>query len=412
MCLLQGETDSAISQKMGIVETTVRNQVVQLCKAFEIEKSPVDPRSKRSKLLLLFAQYRPDMIKEDLRLPIPSSPGGIEIERPKIEKQCYEEIHILGALLRIKAPHKMGKSWLLTRIFQYAKKQCGYKTAVFPLLLETQDELRDLDKLTRSLCKAVRKELDLKDEVDNSWDEDETPNRNCINYFERYILPNIDAPLVLGLDDVDRIFPEKEVYPDFFAMLRGWYELRQYRPIWQKLRLVLVYSTEVYISLSIEQSPFNVGREITLPEFNLEQVKELARRNGLKWDENKAQKLMEVVGGYPYLVMKAFNYLKTYPETDLEEFLAKAPTEEGIYRDRLLELLQELQKNDPDHQKLQAMKKIVNSSDGPVAVESKLLRQLDRLGLIRIEGNKAIPRNHLYKQYFHRCLNKEESATK
>jgi len=58
------------------------------------------------------------------------------------------------------------------------------------------------------------------------------------------------------------------------------------------------------------------------------------------------------------------------------------------------------------------MKKIVNFSDGPVAVESKLLRQLDRLGLIRIEGNLAKPCNQLYREYFHRCLNKEESATK
>ena len=306
----------------------------------------------------------------------------------------------------------MGKTWLLTRIFQCAQEQCGYKTAVFPFLLETQQELGDLDKLTRSLCKAVRKEVEDKkkreEKVDDFWDQHDTANRNCTNYFEKQILPKIDTALVLGLDDVDRIFPEETVYTDFFAMLRSWYELRNYRPIWPKLRLVLVYSTEVYIFQSIEQSPLNVGREITLPEFNFQQVKELAKKNGLEWDENQVQQLMEVVGGYPHLVVKAFNYLKTYPDTDLQEFLAQASTEEGIYRDRLLGLLQELQKG---KKLLEAMKKIVEPSK-PVEVESKSLRQLDRLGLIPIEGNLAKPRNQLYQQYFRRCLNKEDTETK
>ncbi len=45
-------------------------------------------------------------------------------------------------------------------------------------------------------------------------------------------------------------------------------------PDWQRLRLIIVHSKEVYIPLNINQSPFNVGLGIELPEFNLEQVKD------------------------------------------------------------------------------------------------------------------------------------------
>ena len=57
-------------------------------------------------------------------------------------------------------------------------------------------------------------------------------------------------------------------------MLRGWYESAKQGDrigqIWQKLRLVVVHSTEAYPSLDINHSPFNVGIAIDLPEFNLD----------------------------------------------------------------------------------------------------------------------------------------------
>jgi len=43
--------------------------------------------------------------------------------------------------------------------------------------------------------------------------------RCCSRYFKNYLLTEIKEPIVLGLDEVDRIFQEK-IATDFFGLLR------------------------------------------------------------------------------------------------------------------------------------------------------------------------------------------------
>ena len=74
--------------------------------------------------------------------------------------------------------------------------------------------------------------------------------------------------------------------------------------------IAVIHSTKVNISLSLNQSPFNVGLPIKLSEFTPEQVQELARRHGLEWsDSYPVGQLMNMVGGHPYLVHLALYYL-------------------------------------------------------------------------------------------------------
>ena len=87
----------------------------------------------------------------------------------------------------------------------------------------------------------------------------------------------------------------QEVY--FLPLLRSWYEEGKRLPIWQKLRLIVVHSTEIYVPLQLNQSPFNVGLPIQLDDFNLEEVQQLAQRYGLDWaNGEEARQLMAMVG--------------------------------------------------------------------------------------------------------------------
>ena len=75
------------------------------------------------------------------------------------------------------------------------------------------------------------------------------------------------------------------------------HEESQERAIWKKLRLLVVYSTEVYIPMNINQSPFNVGLPVDLPEFNQQQVKDLPGGHNFNWLELDVEKLIAIVGG-------------------------------------------------------------------------------------------------------------------
>ena len=200
---------------------------------------------------------------------------------------------------------------------------------------------------------------------------------------------------VLALDEVEHIFEYPDIAQDFFPLLRNWYEEANNLDIWKLLRVVVVHSTEVYIPLNINQSPFNVGLPVELPEFSLEQMVHLARRHGLDWTENQLKPLMAMLGGHPFLVRLAF-YRIVAEETTLEQLLQTAPTESGIFIDHLRRHLISLQQNP---ELVAAFKKVV-TTDESVQLEPIQVYQLQRMGLVQLDGNKVMPRCNLYRQYF------------
>jgi len=326
-------------------------------------------------------------------------PSDYYVERPPSESICYETIVQPSALIRIKAPKKMGKTWLMNRIFYFAKAK-GYHPLLLDLFIFNKSELINLDKFLRSFCANVAKQLHLPNQLSNYWEEMLGAGGSCTDYFEQYILPSVDQALVLGLDNVDHLFSYEEVAPSFFRLLRSWHEAGNRGEIWQKLRLVVAYSTKEYVTLNINESPFNVGRVIDLPEFDSKQLQDLARRYGLNWDDTKIQQLEDMIGGHPYLAEQAFDYCRNYQNTELAEVLRTAPTDEGLYQQHLRELWLKLQKNSD---LAAAMKEIVDTNK-PMRIEDNQAFQLESLGLVRRQSNDIEPRCNLYRLYFREHL--------
>ncbi|NET56868.1 MAG: DNA-binding protein [Symploca sp. SIO2E6] len=317
------------------------------------------------------------------------------VERPPIEANCHEAILQPGALIRIKAPKQMGKTWLMDQILRDAARE-GYKTVPLNLLRADHSVIAHLDKFLRWFCARVSRQLCLPNRLADAWDEDLGSNDNCMSYFEEYLLRELDTPLVLGLDNVDQVFPYHTVAQDFFGLLRACHEAGNRGEIWQNLRLVVAHSTEVYIPLNVNQSPFNVGLPIELPEFSPQQIQNLATKHGLDCNEVQLEKLREMIGGHPYLVQQAFTCMRDDPDTKLEEILKTAPTEAGLYQNHLREHLIALQQ---DAKLAVAMKKIVDALS-PVRVEVEEAFKLESMGLVHKQGNEMMPSCLLYRLYF------------
>jgi len=318
------------------------------------------------------------------------------IERPPIESICYETLLHPGSLIRIKAPSLMGKTSLITRILSRIAQEGFYTVNLSFELADRSTHLTNLNKFLRWFCLNITKELKLPNQLDEYWDEEGMGSKvSCTTYFEEYLLTEIDSPLVLSLDDVDLLFPYPEIYEDFFGLLRSWYEKARSRKLWQKLRLLIVHSTDVYIRLNINQSPFNVGLPIELPEFTGEQVQELIKLHGLETNQDFAS-LISMVGGHPYLLEQAFSYLKNNQNIALEEILKQAPTDAGIYSNHLREHWLNLQQN-PELAK--AFKQVVTANN-LIQLEPIAAYKLQSTGLVKLVGNKVEVRCNLYRQYF------------
>ena len=318
------------------------------------------------------------------------------VKRPTIESICYETLLQPGSLVRIKAPSLMGKTSLITKILSQIAKE-GYHTVNLSFeLADRSTHLTNLNKFLRWFCLNITRELGFPNQLDEYWDEEEMGAKvSCTTYFEESLLSEVDSPLVLCLDDVDLLFPYPEIYEDFFGLLRSWYEKARSRKLWQKLRLLIAHSTDVYIRLNINQSPFNVGLPIELPEFTSEQVRELAKLHELEVNQ-ELEYLMSMVGGHPYLLEQAFSYLKNNHNVSLEEILKQAPTDAGIYSNHLREHWLNLQQN-PE---LAIAFKQVVTSNSPVQLEPISAYQLQSMGLLKLLGNQVEPRCNLYRQYF------------
>ncbi|HBB34630.1 MAG TPA: molecular chaperone Tir [Cyanobacteria bacterium UBA8803] len=316
------------------------------------------------------------------------------IERPSIDDRCYEAIAKPGALIRIKAPRQMGKTSLMARILQRATQQ-GCVAVPLSFQLADSKVFADLERFLQWFCAVVSLELQLPDRLTDYWNGIFGSKVSCKSYFERYLLASTATPLVLGLDEVDRVFQYPELAADFFGLLRAWHEEAKNREIWRKLRLVVVHSTEAYIPMDINQSPFNVGLPVELLEFQSEQVLDLAHRHGLAWGATEVEQLMAMVGGHPYLVRLGLYHIAR-KEITLAQLLTAAPTDAGLYGDHLRRHLWILSQ----HPELAAaMKKVVGAA-GAVQLESMQGFKLNSMGLVRLQGNEVKPRCDLYRQYF------------
>jgi serine/threonine protein kinase len=336
---------------------------------------------------------------ESKAIALESTEGQVAIESrfyipSGYEPRCYEEIKKAGSLLRIKSPHRMGKSSLMARIINHAEG-LGYRTAVLNLEQTNQKIFVDPEKFMQWFCASVGKALGVRVKTEEYWDDIFGANDNCTDYFEKYLLEGNDQPLAIAIDNFDRVFSYPEIETDFCGLLRGWYERSRSHPLWGKLRLVIVHSQEPYAQRDINQSPFNVGFPVELSEFTTEQVRELVKRHKLIWSDEELQQFMELIGGHPYLVRSAL-YRIASQDINLADFLRTAPTEAGIYSSYLMGHLKTLE----DYPELgEAMQKVV-AADAPVRLRSEISFKLDSQGLISRIDNDVTPRCLLYKLYF------------
>ena len=336
-------------------------------------------------------------------LELPNTPvplnSALYIQRPPTETLAYQEILKPGALIRIKAPRYMGKTSLVMRISAQAQLR-GYRAVRLNLLQAEDSVMSDLERLLRWFCANITLQLGIESLLDEYWDADLGYKVSCTTYLQGYILGQLDSPLVVALDEVNRLFKYPQVAQEFLPLLRFWHEEANNVPIWQKLRLVVTHSTEIYISLNINQSPFNVGLSLSPNEFDRSQIEELASKYGLNEAQfgiqpEQIKSLAEIVGGHPYLINLAFCHLVTQ-NNDLDLIIKEAATDTGIYRDYLRGHLITLR----DYPELATAFKEVINAERAVQLNSIVAYELESMGLVKLKGNESTPFCQLYCLYF------------
>lgn len=378
-------------------ETGVDQQTLKSCfSAFNLVLEPNDYSRFKSEIEEVFESGA----TQPAQAPQPEFPDGqvplnsaFYVERSPIEAECYRAITNPGALIRIKAPRRMGKTSLMARILAQADKS-GYSAVPISFQLADKATFGDLEKCLQWFCASVGLGLKLPNQLSQYWDTLFGSKISCKVYFEQYLLTEIKAPLVLALDDVDRLFQYPDLADEFFGLLRTWHEEAKNRDIWKKLRLIVAHSTEVSIPLHVNKSPFNVGLPIELQPFTSEQVQKLVLQHGINWSAPEVERLMALVDGHPYLVRLALYHLQQQ-QLSLEQFWHSHTLDE-IYKNHLQQQLWSLQQ----HPELAAAFAEVVTQPAPVALDLAQAFRLQSMGLVHLYGKQVKPSCKLYREYF------------
>jgi MinD-like ATPase involved in chromosome partitioning or flagellar assembly len=317
------------------------------------------------------------------------------IERD-VDEKLKRSIIKIGETITIRGSRQTGKSSLLVRGIHYVRSTADIVHFDFQGI--EHDVFESLDSFLKYFAETVARKLKMDSSVVNQiWQSNLGPSGKLTRVFEEYILQMKDGQTVLVMDEVDRLL-STSFYSDFFSLLRSWHNNRAFYTQWNKLNLVMVIATEPYLLIAgPSQSPFNVGIQLDLKDFNREQVWDLNNRHGGPITENDFETFFELLGGHPFLTRKAL-YLLVTENLTWKSLYKDAADDHGPFADHLRRQLWLLR---TDKALTDALKEIIRENK---CSNDKVLWRLSRGGLVKGRGDLYYIRCGLYERYFQEHL--------
>jgi serine/threonine protein kinase len=267
------------------------------------------------------------------------------IVRPTDEK-FHAAITRQDSIVLVKGARQVGKTSLLARGLQKAR-EAGAKVVLTDFQSLSSEYLEALDKLLLTFANSFVDALELETAPEEMWKPNRSPGINFELFLRRAVLLKTSAPVVWGLDEIDRLFT-CDFGSELFGLFRSWHNKRALDPSgpWGSLTLAIAYATEAHLFITdLNQSPFNVGTRLQLNDFSFEQVTELNKRYGSPLhDQAEVERYVSLVSGHPYLVRCGLHEMATNGLA-LLELEAQADSDEGPFGDHLHRLLISLNKD-------------------------------------------------------------------
>ncbi|MCP4660669.1 MAG: TIR domain-containing protein [bacterium] len=320
------------------------------------------------------------------------------VPRPEAEREAATHLSQHGSPVVLVGPEEIGKSYFLSHLLRTNRKP--EEGEVLINLAQLGDAaVKSLDDLLHEFAYEVVDQLDLDDEaLDRAWQRRRPPARKLTHFLERTVLPASGDRLFLAIDRADAIV-RTEHAQDVFGVFRRWAELGSRGDPWERLRLLLVVSTEPsLLSQNVHRSPFNISEPIRLGDLDFDQVWEMVHRYGLEWSSEEITQLTDLVGGHPYLVRKVL-YHAAVGRHSVAELLADPTAEQGLFADHLRSRMLRVQR---DPGLAQAIRQVLEGTAEEIAFE--LAQRLLRAGLLKGHPGRYQLRYRLYEQYFREWL--------
>ena len=310
------------------------------------------------------------------------------------DAEFLQAIRNKESIVLVKGPRQMGKTSLIGRGTKLVR-ELGWRQATTDFQKLSTTQLESEESFYKVLAATIARQLKFTYDWEAEWLDVFGPNMNMDN-FVRAALEASDQPLVWFMDEADKLFG-LNCASDFFGLVRSWHNSRATEPggPWDRFTVVIGYATEAHLFIQdLNQSPFNVGRQLTLEPFTLGQTEELNRRYGspLK-SRSEVDELQKLIGGQPSLTRRAYDVLARNT-IDFPTLLATADRDDGPFGDHLKRILISVS------QLPEVLGAMRSSLENPQISDSDGYHRLLAAGIVQQgSDNKVIYRNALYPRY-------------
>ena len=226
-----------------------------------------------------------------------------------VERQADQDL--LSALLAgefcyVLDTRQVGKSSLMVRTAERLRSS-GVQAAI--LDVSAIGDNMTLDQWYYGLLNSLATPLNLEVEADKFW-LSQTSFGAAQRWFmalTNIILPQIDARLVVFVDEIDAVRKLPFSVDEFFGMIRESHNRRAYDPVVGRITFCLMgVATPSDLIQDARTTPFNIGKRIELRDFTKVEMQSLTQ--GLFGDDAEKQSQLNQVyfwtGGHPYLTQK------------------------------------------------------------------------------------------------------------
>lgn len=252
------------------------------------------------------------------------------------DREFHAAIARRDAVILLSGSRQVGKSSQLVRGVQQGIQE-GLRVVVTDFQSLDDESLHSKPRLYQAMASQLCDTLHLDMPPEECWNSKRSDNDNFSAYLKNVVLPLDKPPLIWFMDEVDRLF-EFAYRNNVFGLFRSWYNARSIpssdNPL-TRLMIIMSYSTEARLFITnLNQSPFNVGTRIELQDFSREQVRELCGMHNLPLDDANLDRLMNLVGGHPYLVRRCL-YECAVRQMTISRLEVEAHNEVGLFHSHL-----------------------------------------------------------------------------
>ncbi|MFM2061815.1 MAG: hypothetical protein RLZZ507_1485 [Cyanobacteriota bacterium] len=291
------------------------------------------------------------------------------------DKQLFELLNA-GEYCFILNSRQMGKSSLRVKTGKKLRSQ-GVKCTFIDMTLIGTHVTKE--QWYKGIAYQILDGLELDTELDFTtwWKQHEylTEIQRLKHLMESVIFVKLSQNIVIFLDEIDSIIkiPFKD---DFFAFIRGCYNLRAENSAYKRLSFCLLgVSTPADLIPDKRRTPFNIGRLIELTGFTFAEAKD-ALIPGLQGKVANPEEILKQVlywtGGQPFLTQKLCSLIVQHPESQTLNI-------EQLVKDSIIENWES--QDEPEH--------LITIRDRLLFDENKAIRLLGLYQQILLSSNQS-----------------------